>query len=66
MAEESDQDFCIPEMTQVVFYIMVINDALELGVVSKELAEHLKAFLEGQYKSEARIGEWSRGEFEVE
>ncbi|KAJ8444055.1 hypothetical protein Cgig2_030912 [Carnegiea gigantea] len=31
----------------VVFYVMVVNEALELGVLSRDLAEHLKLCLEG-------------------
>ena len=46
MAKESTRDFCIAEMTYVVFYAMVVNDAFELGVVNRELAKHLKSSLE--------------------
>ncbi|KAJ8437289.1 hypothetical protein Cgig2_006393 [Carnegiea gigantea] len=66
IAEESAREFCILEMTQAAFYVMEVNDALELGVMSRELVEHLKASLEGQSRSKARIGDWSRGEFGVE
>ncbi|KAJ8439002.1 hypothetical protein Cgig2_012998 [Carnegiea gigantea] len=38
-------DFLLPEIVQVVFYTMVINDALELGVLSRDLAELLKSAL---------------------
>jgi len=47
VAEEATQDFCIPNMIHVVFYAMVINIALELGVLSKDLVEHLTSSLEG-------------------
>ncbi|KAJ8422193.1 hypothetical protein Cgig2_011945 [Carnegiea gigantea] len=47
VAEEAARDFCIPNMTQAVFYTMVISQALELGVVNGDLAKHLKSSLEG-------------------
>ncbi|KAJ8429899.1 hypothetical protein Cgig2_008784 [Carnegiea gigantea] len=47
MAEEAAQDFCILEMVQTVFYATVVNEAFELGVLSRDLAEHLKLCLEG-------------------
>ncbi|KAJ8434358.1 hypothetical protein Cgig2_031604 [Carnegiea gigantea] len=47
VAEEAAPDFCIVEMIQAVFYAMVVNEALELGVLSGDLAEHLKLWLEG-------------------
>jgi len=47
VVEEAAQDFRIPRMTRAIFYDMVVNDAWELGVVSRELAEHLKLSLEG-------------------
>ncbi|KAJ8434534.1 hypothetical protein Cgig2_004300 [Carnegiea gigantea] len=47
VAEEVTQDFCIPEMIQAVFYAMLVNEAQELGVLSRDLAEHLKSCLEG-------------------
>jgi len=34
-------------MVQVVFYVMVVNEAFKLGVLSRDLAEHLKLSLEG-------------------
>ncbi|KAJ8421108.1 LOW QUALITY PROTEIN: hypothetical protein Cgig2_009237 [Carnegiea gigantea] len=46
MAEEATQDFRIPEMTQVVFYAIVVSEDLELGIVNRDLAEHLKSSLE--------------------
>ncbi|KAJ8425245.1 hypothetical protein Cgig2_015852 [Carnegiea gigantea] len=51
--EESTRDFRIPEISYAVFYAMVVNDAFELGVMNRELAEHLKSSLEGlQWTSE--------------
>ncbi|KAJ8442138.1 hypothetical protein Cgig2_011328 [Carnegiea gigantea] len=47
VVEEVARDFCILEMIQAVFYAMVVNEALELGVLSGDLAEHLKSALEG-------------------
>ncbi|KAJ8426990.1 hypothetical protein Cgig2_033848 [Carnegiea gigantea] len=47
VAEEAAQDFDLLEMTQAIFYAMVVNEALELGVVSKDLAEHLKSVCDG-------------------
>ena len=47
VAEEAAQDFRIPEMIQAVFYAMVVNKAIELGVLSSDLAEHLKLCLKG-------------------
>ena len=45
-AEEAVRGFRIPEMTQAIFYAMVLSKALELGVVSGDLAKHLKSSLE--------------------
>jgi len=47
MAKEFARDFRIPEMTQAILYAMVVNDALELGVVNRELAKHLKRSIKG-------------------
>ncbi|KAJ8427248.1 hypothetical protein Cgig2_023914 [Carnegiea gigantea] len=47
VAEEAARDFRIPEMIQGIFYAMVVNEALKLGVLSRDLAEHLKLCLEG-------------------
>jgi len=47
MAEEFARDFCILKMTQAIFYAMVVKNALKLGVVSRELAEHLKSSHKG-------------------
>ena len=45
VAEEAARDFHIPKMVQVVFYAIVVNKALELGVLSRDLAKHLKSSL---------------------
>ncbi|KAJ8446021.1 LOW QUALITY PROTEIN: hypothetical protein Cgig2_012365 [Carnegiea gigantea] len=45
--DKTPHDFHIPEMIQAVFYTMVVNEALELGILSKNLAEHLRSALEG-------------------
>ncbi|KAJ8444402.1 LOW QUALITY PROTEIN: hypothetical protein Cgig2_026606 [Carnegiea gigantea] len=46
MAKEPTRDFCIPEMTQAIFYPMVLDDAVELrvtsGVVAGAMAPILK------------------------
>ncbi|KAJ8421808.1 hypothetical protein Cgig2_016546 [Carnegiea gigantea] len=44
-AEEAAHDFRIPKIVQAVFYAMVVNQALELGVLSRALAEDLKLAL---------------------
>lgn len=46
-AEETARDFRIPEMVQAIINVMVINDALELDVLSRNLAEDLKSALVG-------------------
>ncbi|KAJ8441270.1 hypothetical protein Cgig2_013685 [Carnegiea gigantea] len=46
-AEEAACDFRIPGMVQAIFYTMVVNDAWELDVLSKDLAEDLKSTLVG-------------------
>ena len=47
MAEVVARDLRIHEITQAVFYAMALNEALKLGVVSRDLVEHLKPSLEG-------------------
>ncbi|KAJ8437188.1 hypothetical protein Cgig2_007538 [Carnegiea gigantea] len=42
VVEEAARDFRIPEMIQAVFYAMVVNETLELGILSRDLAKHLK------------------------
>ncbi|KAJ8427202.1 LOW QUALITY PROTEIN: hypothetical protein Cgig2_011778 [Carnegiea gigantea] len=44
VAKEATYD---PKMIQAVFYAMVVNEALELSVLSRDLAKHLKSALEG-------------------
>ena len=40
-------DFELPEMVQATFYATLLNDAVELGIVSGFLASDLKLSLEG-------------------
>jgi len=47
VAEEAAWDFRTPDMIQAVFYAMVVNKALKLGALSRDLVEHLKLCLEG-------------------
>jgi len=44
--EDAARNFRIPEMVQAIFFAMVVNEALEFGVFSRDLAEHLKSALE--------------------
>jgi len=37
--DEATLDFLLPEIVQAILYIMVLNDALELDVLSKDLAK---------------------------
>jgi len=46
MAEGPARDFRISEMTQAIFYAMVLNDAVELGVMSRDAADALTLVLE--------------------
>ncbi|KAJ8421918.1 hypothetical protein Cgig2_021607 [Carnegiea gigantea] len=46
-AEEVACDFDIPEIVQATFYVMVVNEAMELFVVSKDMAGALKSTLKG-------------------
>jgi len=46
-AEGSATDFELPEMVQATFYAMLLNDAVELGVVYGFMAEGLKSSLVG-------------------
>ena len=46
-AEEAARDFELPEMVQTTFYAMLLNDAVELGIVSGFMATNLKVALEG-------------------
>ena len=40
--EEATRDFCTTELVQATFYVMVVNDALELGVPSQVVTRTLK------------------------
>jgi len=46
-AVEATHNFNMPKMIQATFYAMVVNNALELGVMSRDMAEALKSALEG-------------------
>jgi len=46
-AEEAAHDFDIPEIVQATFYAMVVNDVVELSVVSRDIARALKSTLKG-------------------
>ncbi|KAJ8429312.1 hypothetical protein Cgig2_025068 [Carnegiea gigantea] len=46
-AEEAAHDFHIPELVQAIFYAIVVNKALELGVLRRSLVEDLKSALIG-------------------
>jgi len=45
--EEAAHDFELPKMVQATFYAMLLNDAVELGIVNRFMAIDLKATLEG-------------------
>ncbi|KAJ8425106.1 hypothetical protein Cgig2_013836 [Carnegiea gigantea] len=45
--EEAACDFNIPEIVQAIFYAMLLNDAMELSLVSRDMAGGLKSILEG-------------------
>ncbi|KAJ8428675.1 hypothetical protein Cgig2_006349 [Carnegiea gigantea] len=46
-AEGAALDFELPEMVQAAFYAMLLNDAIELGVVRDFIADDLKSTLVG-------------------
>ncbi|KAJ8431098.1 hypothetical protein Cgig2_007514 [Carnegiea gigantea] len=46
-AEEAARDFNIPEIIQATFYAMVVNDAVELFVMSRDMVEAHKSALKG-------------------
>ncbi|KAJ8451470.1 LOW QUALITY PROTEIN: hypothetical protein Cgig2_017861 [Carnegiea gigantea] len=46
-AERTTLDFELPEMVQATFYAMLLNNAVELGIVSGTMAVDLKLTLEG-------------------
>ncbi|KAJ8434592.1 hypothetical protein Cgig2_025018 [Carnegiea gigantea] len=41
MAKTSAQDFCIPKLTQAIFYAIVLNDVMALGVTCVIIADAL-------------------------
>jgi len=46
-AQEATWDFCLPELVEATFYAVVVNDALELGMLSRGLAPIMKSVLTG-------------------
>ncbi|KAJ8444830.1 hypothetical protein Cgig2_008887 [Carnegiea gigantea] len=46
-AEEAAHPFNMPEIVQATFYVMLLNDAVELYLVSRDMAGGLKSTLEG-------------------
>ncbi|KAJ8424442.1 hypothetical protein Cgig2_003900 [Carnegiea gigantea] len=46
-AKEVARDFNIPEIVEATFYTMVVNDVVELSVVSRDVAGDLKSTLKG-------------------
>ncbi|KAJ8429572.1 hypothetical protein Cgig2_023778 [Carnegiea gigantea] len=48
-AEGAATDFELPEMVQATFYVMLLNEAVELGVVLGFMAEGLKSALAAEY-----------------
>ncbi|KAJ8433501.1 LOW QUALITY PROTEIN: hypothetical protein Cgig2_018035 [Carnegiea gigantea] len=46
-AEETACDFNIPEIVQATFYAILVNDAVELFVLSREMVGDLKSTLKG-------------------
>ncbi|KAJ8431642.1 hypothetical protein Cgig2_001965 [Carnegiea gigantea] len=45
--EDAARDFNIPKTAQAIFYAMVVNDALELDVMSRDMAGTFKSTLQG-------------------
>ncbi|KAJ8420236.1 hypothetical protein Cgig2_023223 [Carnegiea gigantea] len=45
--KEATRNFRIPKMVRAVSYAIVVNEAFEMGVLSRDLAEHLKSSLKG-------------------
>ena len=45
--ERAMLDFELPKIVQVTFYAMLLNNVVELGIVSGFLVDDLKATLEG-------------------
>ena len=46
-AEEAACDFDIPEIIQATFYAILLNNAVELSVVSRDMIGDLKSTLKG-------------------
>ncbi|KAJ8422576.1 hypothetical protein Cgig2_027657 [Carnegiea gigantea] len=46
-ADEAACDFDIPEIVQAMFYAMLVNDAVDLSVVRRDMAGDLKSTLNG-------------------
>ncbi|KAJ8435297.1 hypothetical protein Cgig2_026389 [Carnegiea gigantea] len=46
--EEAAHDFHIPELVQALFYAMVVNEALQLGILIRSMVEDLKAALQAR------------------
>ena len=46
-AKEAAHAFNILEIVQATFYVMLLNDAVELSLVSRDMARGLKSILEG-------------------
>ncbi|KAJ8433878.1 hypothetical protein Cgig2_021261 [Carnegiea gigantea] len=61
--ERAALDFKLPEIVQATFYAMLLNDAVDLGIVSGFLADDLKLSLKGlRWTSfEAWLSRTSRG-----
>jgi len=45
--EDAARDFDIPEIIQATFYAMVVNDDIELFVMSRDMTGALKSALKG-------------------
>jgi len=45
--EEAVRDFDIPEIIQATFYAMVVNNAVELSIVNRDMAGALRSTLKG-------------------
>ena len=46
-ADEAARDFNIPKIIQATFYAMVVNDAVDLSIVSRDIAGDLRSTLRG-------------------
>lgn len=47
VAERAAGEFGIPELAQAVFYTMILNDAVDLGVESVDMGMHMRRTLDG-------------------